>query len=37
VAPSGELLCTWKLDNGRKGYSVAPKEPSRRFLLKGEV
>ena len=30
----GELLATWKLDNGRKAYTVAPREPSRRFLLK---
>jgi putative phage-type endonuclease len=37
VAPSGELLATWKLDNGRKGYSVEPKEPSRRLLIKEEV
>jgi putative phage-type endonuclease len=34
VAPSGELLATWKLDSGRKGYSVAAKAPSRRFLVK---
>jgi putative phage-type endonuclease len=35
VHPGGELLATWKLDSGRKGYSVAPKEPSRRLLIKG--
>jgi putative phage-type endonuclease len=34
VHPDGELLVTWKLDNGRKGYSVAPREPSRRLLVK---
>jgi len=34
VSPDGELLVTWALDNGRKGYSVAPREPSRRFLVK---
>lgn len=37
VSASGELLATWKLDNGRKAYTVAAKEPSRRFLLKGEA
>ena len=30
----GELLATWKLDNGRKGYSVAARDPSRRLLVK---
>jgi putative phage-type endonuclease len=30
---TGEILATWKLDNGRKGYSVAPSEPSRRFRV----
>jgi putative phage-type endonuclease len=34
VHPQGELLATWKLDHGRKAYSVEAKEPSRRFLLK---
>jgi putative phage-type endonuclease len=34
VHPAGELLATWKLDSGRKAYSVAAKEPSRRFLVK---
>jgi putative phage-type endonuclease len=32
--PLGELLCTWKLDGGRKGYTVEAREPARRFLLK---
>jgi len=31
---TGEILATWKLDNGRKAYSVAAREPSRRFLVK---
>jgi putative phage-type endonuclease len=31
---TGEVLATWKLDNGRKAYSVAAKEPSRRLLVK---
>lgn len=31
---TGELLATYKLDNGRKAYSVAAKEPSRRLLVK---
>jgi predicted phage-related endonuclease len=35
VDASGQLLCTWKLDAGRKAYSVAAREPQRRFLLKG--
>jgi putative phage-type endonuclease len=30
----GDILATWKLDNGRKAYSVAAREPSRRFLVK---
>lgn len=34
VDPGGALLATWKLDNGRKAYSVAAKEPSRRLLIK---
>lgn len=32
---SGHILATWKLDKGRAGYTVASKEPSRRFLVKG--
>jgi hypothetical protein len=28
------VLATWKLDNGRKAYSVGPRAPSRRFLVK---
>lgn len=35
VGSDGKLLATWKLDNGRKGYEVKPREPARRFLLKG--
>lgn len=31
---TGEILATWKLDNGRKPYSVAAREPSRRLLIK---
>ena len=31
---TGEVLATWKLDSGRKAYSVAAREPSRRFLVK---
>jgi len=31
---SGELLATWKLDNGRKAYSVEARAPARRFLVK---
>jgi putative phage-type endonuclease len=34
VHPDGELLCTWKLDNGRKAFSVAAKPPARRFVVK---
>jgi putative phage-type endonuclease len=30
----GEVLATWKLDGGRKAYSVAAREPSRRLLIK---
>ena len=30
----GNVLATWRLDNGRKAYSVAAREPARRFLLK---
>jgi putative phage-type endonuclease len=35
VDEAGTLLATWKLDNGRKAYSVQAREPARRFLLKG--
>jgi putative phage-type endonuclease len=35
VDEAGLALATWKLDKGRKGYTVEPREPSRRFLLKG--
>jgi predicted phage-related endonuclease len=35
VDEAGTLLATWRLDNGRKAYSVAAGEPKRRFLLKG--
>lgn len=34
VDDRGDLLCTWKLDSGRKAYTVAAREPARRFLLK---
>ena len=37
VDPSGALLATWKLDNGRKAYSVAASAPVRRLLIKEEV
>jgi putative phage-type endonuclease len=30
----GDILATWKLDNGRKAYSVPAREPTRRFLVK---
>ncbi len=35
VNDSGTVLATWRLDRGRAGYMVEPKEPTRRFLLKG--
>jgi putative phage-type endonuclease len=35
VQGDGELLATWKLDNGRKGYSVPARPPARRLLIKG--
>jgi putative phage-type endonuclease len=35
VDEAGTLLASWKMDNGRKAYSVAAREPKRRFLLKG--
>jgi putative phage-type endonuclease len=34
VDEAGVPLATWKLDKGRKGYTVEPREPSRKFLLK---
>jgi putative phage-type endonuclease len=34
VDGSGDVLVTWALDNGRKAYSVAAREPARRFLVK---
>jgi putative phage-type endonuclease len=34
VDGGGQLLATWKLNNGRKGYTVAPQEPQRIFLVK---
>jgi putative phage-type endonuclease len=35
VDAAGGILATWKLDRGRKAYTVEAREPSRRFLLKG--
>lgn len=35
VGPDGKVLASWKLDNGRRGYEVKPREPGRRFILKG--
>lgn len=35
VDDAGNVLATWKLDGGRKGYTVEPREPARRFLLRG--
>jgi putative phage-type endonuclease len=35
VDEAGTLLATWRLDRGRKAYSVEAREPKRRFLLKG--
>jgi putative phage-type endonuclease len=34
VDAAGKLLCTWKLDRGRKAFTVEAREPARRFLLK---
>ncbi len=34
VDDAGNVLCTWRMDKGRASYTVAPKEPSRRFLVK---
>jgi len=34
IDDTGKLLATWKLDRGVRGYTVAPREPARRFLLK---
>lgn len=31
---AGNVLATWRMDNGRKAYTVPAREPSRRFLLK---
>jgi predicted phage-related endonuclease len=35
VDANGTRLATWALDKGRQGYTVEPREPQRRFLLKG--
>jgi predicted phage-related endonuclease len=35
VDEAGVLLVSWKLDRGRKAYTVEAREPARRFLLKG--
>jgi putative phage-type endonuclease len=34
VDEAGVPLATWKLDKGRKGYTVEPRAPARKFLLK---
>lgn len=34
VDDSGNVLATWRLDRGRAAYSVAARDPQRRFLLK---
>jgi putative phage-type endonuclease len=34
VDSDGNVLATWKIDNGTKGYTVAPREPRRRLLIK---
>jgi putative phage-type endonuclease len=31
---AGNIMATWRLDKGRKAYTVEAREPSRRFLLK---
>jgi putative phage-type endonuclease len=36
VDEAGTLLASWKLDRGRKSYTVAAREPQRRFRLKGD-
>jgi putative phage-type endonuclease len=36
VDEAGTLLATWKMDRGRKPYSVSARDPKRRFLLKGD-
>jgi putative phage-type endonuclease len=36
IDDAGHILATWKMDKGRKEYTVAARDPSRRFLLKGE-
>jgi putative phage-type endonuclease len=36
VGPDGEVLATWKLDKGAKGYTVEPREPARKFTLAKE-
>lgn len=34
VDERGITLATWRIDNGRKAYSVEARDPARRFLLK---
>lgn len=36
VDSGGRPICTWKLDKGTKGYTVEPRPPGRRLLIKGE-
>jgi putative phage-type endonuclease len=34
VDAEGNVIATWKLNNGTMGYTVEPKKPTRIFLLK---
>ena len=34
IGPNGDTLATWRMDNGRKAFTVAAREPSRRLLIK---
>ena len=34
VDAAGNVLASWKLDRGRRAYTVEAREPARRFLLK---
>lgn len=34
IGPEGKPICTWKLDRGTKGYTVEPREPARKMLIK---
>jgi hypothetical protein len=31
---AGELLCSWKLDRGRRAHEVKASLPTRRFVLR---